>query len=80
MIVDNKAKPSLDSNAFQLDPINVREISFRIPLELVKEFGDETRIVIRHPWLIGIPIPERLRPEILKGIKDFEAIIVPRQL
>jgi hypothetical protein len=78
MIVDTKVKS--DPVAFSQDPISVREISFRIPIELVKEFGEETRIVIRHPWLIGIPIPERLRPEILKGIKDFEAIIVPRQL
>jgi len=78
MIVDTKVKS--DPVACPQDPISVREISFRIPIELVKEFGEETRIVIRHPWLIGIPIPERLRPEILKGIKDFEAIIVPRQL
>jgi hypothetical protein len=55
-------------------------ISFRIPEELIKEFGRDLRIVIRNPWVVGIPIPERLRPELLKGLKDFDVIITPKQL
>ncbi len=58
------------------------EISFRIPEELVKEFGKELRVVIRHPWTIGIPVPERLlKPDVLKGLlKDFDVIMTPKQI
>jgi len=58
------------------------EISFRIPEELVKEFSKDLRVVIRHPWVVGIPVPERLlKIEALKEIiKDFDVIITPRQL
>ncbi len=56
------------------------EISFQIPEALQKEFAKELRVVIRHPWIVGIPIPERLRPEVLKGLKDFDVLVVPRQI
>ncbi|MCL4537306.1 MAG: hypothetical protein M1610_06930 [Nitrospirae bacterium] len=58
------------------------EISFRIPEELVKEFGKDLRVVIRHPWVVGIPVPERLlKLEALKGLlKDFDVVITPKQL
>jgi hypothetical protein len=36
------------------------DIPLKIPPEFVKEFKKELRIVIRHPWIIGIPVPERL--------------------
>ncbi len=60
------------------DPVPLREISFRIPKELIEEFGEEARVVIRHPWVIGIPIPERIKPDVLKGIRDFEVIATPK--
>jgi len=59
------------------------EISFRIPEELIKEFGKELRVVIRHPWINGIPIPERLlNSEVLKGLlkEEFDVFIAPKQL
>lgn len=55
------------------------EISFQIPEVLIKEFAKELRVVIKHPWIIGIPVPERLRPEVLKGLKDFDIMITPKQ-
>lgn len=55
------------------------ELSFQIPEVLIKEFAKELRVVIRHPWIVGIPVPERLRPEVLKGLKDFDIMITPRQ-
>lgn len=55
------------------------EISFVIPEAIVKEFSKELRVVVRYPWVIGIPVPERLRPEALKGLKEFDIIITPKQ-
>lgn len=51
-------------------------IQFRVPTELLREFKAEPRIVIRHPWVIGIPAPELfLKEDILHKIQDsgFEA-------
>lgn len=57
------------------------ELSFHIPEELAKEFGRELRVVIRHPWIIGIPVPERLlKPEVLKGLLgEFDVMVTPKQ-
>lgn len=53
-------------------------ISFRIPFELIKEFGEDVRIVI-GPHTLGIIPPERFVPEILKGARnDFDIVITPR--
>ena len=58
------------------------EISFKIPPNLAEEFGKELRVIIRFPWLIGIPIPERfLKQELFKELlKDFDVMITPKQL
>ncbi len=53
------------------------EDSFLIPPNLLMEFGKDFRIIIRHPWIVGIPIPERLRPDVLKGLTNLEAVVVP---
>ena len=55
------------------------EISIQIPEVLAKEFSKELRVVIRHPWVVGIPVPERLRPDILKELKDYDILIIPKQ-
>lgn len=55
-------------------------LQVKIPVELLKEFKMEPRLVIRHPWLIGIPIPDILRQhEIVKQFEKagFEVMIVP---
>jgi hypothetical protein len=58
-------------------------LQFRVPIELLREFKAEPRIVIRHPWVIGIPAPElSLREDILNKIHDsgFEVMLVPREM
>ena len=44
------------------------------------------RIVIQHPWVIGIPAPESLLKKILADpsryedlMNDFDVVIVPKQ-
>ncbi len=56
------------------------ELSFAIPLELVQEFKKEARIVIRYPWLIGIPLPEALIPDVLRKFREFDILLTPREL
>ncbi len=55
------------------------DVSFQVPPRLVKEFGDDLRVVVRNPWVVGIPVPERLIPEALKGLKEFEVFVVPER-
>ena len=57
------------------------ELSIRIPVELLREFDQEIRIVVKHPWVIGIPVPEALlKPELLKKLRnDFDVMLVPRE-
>lgn len=58
-------------------------LQFRIPTSLLQEFKAEPRIVIRHPWVIGIPAPERLLQEdMLKKIREsgFEVMLVPQEM
>jgi hypothetical protein len=63
------------------EPPGKPEISFRIPEELVKEFGKDLRVVIRHPWIIGIPVPERLlKAEVFKDLlRNFDVVLTPKQ-
>jgi len=58
------------------------EVSFRIPADLVKQFRDEVRVVVRFPWIVGIPIPIFLLEKLELGaaLKGFEAMIVPEQM
>lgn len=56
-----------------------QEINIPIPEDLLHEFGNELRVVIKHPWWVGIPVIDRLRPDILKGLRDVEVILVPKQ-
>jgi hypothetical protein len=58
------------------------DISIRIPVDLLKQFEEEVRIVIRHPWVIGIPVPEvLLKPELLKTLKEhMDIMLVPKEI
>ena len=75
----------MKSDTVKIDTVPLPEkplsLEFRIPEEFIREFGKELRIVIRHPWVIGIPVPERLlKPEMLKALgKDFEVIVAPKK-
>lgn len=55
-------------------------VEIKIPVALAQEFKEDLRIVIRHPWIIGIPVPERLLDrELVKKLgKELEIIIAPR--
>ena len=53
-------------------------ISFRIPPELFREFKNDVRIVVKYPWLIGMPVPFALRPDALKNLPGFDVFIVPK--
>lgn len=59
-----------------------QQVSFRIPEDLAKEFGRELRVVVRHPWTVGIPVLERLlRAEVLrKVLEDFDVILIPKEV
>ncbi len=51
-----------------------------IPPKLLAEFQDEVRIVVRHPWPIGIPVPDRMLSRgLLNAMKGTElaAMMVP---
>ena len=53
----------------------------KIPEKLAQEFMRDLRVVVRHPWVVGIPVPDRLvKPELLKLIgRDMEIFIVPKR-
>jgi len=60
-------------------PLPEMPVSLEIPDNILREFKKDARVVIRHPWVIGIPIPYRLlKPEILRKYRDFEVMLVPK--
>lgn len=57
------------------------QIDFRIPNDLLKQYQGELRIVVRYPWIIGIPIPDWLlkNPELLgRAGEEFEPMLIPK--
>jgi hypothetical protein len=58
------------------------KLTFTIPLELLKQFQRDVRVVVKFPGLIGIPIPDVFfNKEILtrESLREFEPMLVPRQ-
>lgn len=56
-----------------------KPIVITIPKKLFQEFETDIRIVIKHPWVVGIPIPElMLKTEFLKELEGLEPMLVPR--
>jgi len=57
-----------------------KAIPIEIPDEMVKEFRDELRIVVKHPWVVGIPVPERLlKPDLIRRLRgNFEVVLTPQ--
>ena len=60
----------------------VSDVAIKIPVDLLKEFKRDIRVVVKWPWLIGIPIPEvLLKPEILQQFREeFDVILVPKNM
>jgi hypothetical protein len=57
------------------------DIEFAIPADLAKLYAREIRIIIRQPWVIGIPPPEALlNREVWQNISGFDAMLVPKQI
>jgi hypothetical protein len=57
------------------------QMDLAIPLDLLRQFERTPRIVIRYPWIVGIPIPEiLLKPELLKMVEaaGYEVMLVPK--
>ncbi len=58
------------------------DLNIKIPVELLREFKAQPRVVIRGPWLIGIPVPDILRnQDIVKRFEKagFELMFVPKK-
>lgn len=60
----------------------INDVAIKIPVDLLKEFKRDVRVVIRWPWLIGIPIPEvLLKPEILQQFREeYDVMLVPKNI
>ncbi len=59
------------------------EVSFPIPMDLLAQFKETPRVVVRWPGLIGIPVPDLLiDKELVKRIQaqGFEVMIIPTQM
>ena len=66
-------------------PTPEKPISIEIPVIYLREFEKDLRIVIRHPWVVGMPVPEVLLKRLLKDpntyrelTKKFEIMLIPR--
>jgi hypothetical protein len=66
-------------------PLPEKPVYFEIPVKLLQEFQKEPRIVIRHPWVIGIPVPEAFLKKFVQNpkayqdlMKKFDIMLVPR--
>jgi len=67
-------------------PTPEKPVWIDIPIGLLKEFEKEARIIVRHPYIIGIPVPmlllEKFRkdPRVFKNLTEkFDLMLVPRQ-
>ena len=65
-----------------MDRLAINDVAIKIPADLLKEFKRDIRVVVRWPWLIGIPIPEALlKPEIIKQFsEEYDVMLVPKNL
>ncbi len=69
--MDNEKKPSISRSD---------AVSFRIPLQLMKEFEEDIRIVL-GPLTMGIIAPERFLHDTLKDVRsDFDVVMTPRHI
>ena len=66
-------------------PTPEKPVLVEIPVKLLQEFEKEARIVIGHPWLVGIPVHEVLLKKLLKNpevyrelTKRFEIMLIAK--
>ena len=63
----------MKSDTLKIDtvPLPDRPVSIEIPMNLLVEFIDEPRIVVRHPWVVGIPAPLNILKKLADDPKAF---------
>ena len=66
----------------KIDTVPLPEkVSIPIPKELVAQFRTDAHVVLRHPWIIGIPVPWKMLadPRLATKLKGagYEVMIVP---
>ena len=75
------------SDTIKIDsiPLPERPVSVEIPIEFLEEFREDARIVIRHPWVVGLPVPELLLKKLIENpesyrklTEKFEVMLIPR--
>jgi len=56
-----------------------------IPIKFLEEFKVDARVVVRHPWIVGIPLNEVLLRKLIgdRGlykelIEEFDVMLVPK--
>lgn len=67
-------------------PTPEKPLTLKIPTKILTEFRKDPRIVIRHPWTVGIPVPEMLIIKMLRNrrayadvFRKFELMFVPKE-
>jgi hypothetical protein len=66
-----------------MDPRFNIEFPLAVPLDLLKEFEKKPRVVIRWPFIVGIPVPDILmKKEFLTKLRTagFDVMIVPKNI
>lgn len=64
-----------------MEKVELKDMSIKIPANLKAEFRDEMRVVVRHPWMIGIPAIDKMLTDkiFMEGMKkDFDLMFVPK--
>jgi len=64
-------------------PTPEKPLSIDIPAKLLAEFKEQPRFVLRHPWIVGIPVPWKMlvNEDFANKIKEagLEVMLVPRE-
>lgn len=61
-----------------LEDMQIHEL--RIPMEILREFKEQPRIIWHDGFPIGIPVPDIRLLERIKDSKDFQIFIGPKVL
>lgn len=67
----------MDKGSIMIDtvPLPEKPLRFDIPIDLISEFEVDARIIIRHPWVIGIPVPLLMLDRIRKNKRNYRALL-----
>ncbi len=75
----------IDTVKIDTVPLPERPASIEIPVRFLREFEKDARIVIRHPYIVGIPVPMFLLKKLQKDpaafrrlTDEFEIMLIPK--